>query len=174
MTAPPVHFNIKIPLRGLWVWRITSFPYPTIEGIFLGTHCGSRSDESYSEKLTCQLSLLTGLCEGTEVCSEEGGCKSSSPPWKGSSGVVLGGVSADGSKAKFVWEQTSLTGIVWGSVGCNEEDRNLPAVLVGGAHACTLDGCADKPCGSAVITTVFGGRDVGFVTTSAISVGAIT
>ena len=140
------------------MWRIKYFPHPSLEGTFLGTHCGSRSDESYSEKLTCQLSLLTVLFGGAEGCSVEGGS--------------IG--SADGSETKFVGEQTSLTGTVWGSVGCNEEDGNISAVLVRGAHACTLDGCAGKPCGSAVVTTVFGGRDAGFVTTPAISVGAVT
>ena len=173
MTAPPVHFNSKFPVKGLWVFKDNLFPHPTLEGKALCTHCGNRFDESYSDKVI-QLSLLTGLFGGAEGCSEEGGYKPSSPPLKESSGVVLGGGSADGSKAKFFWEQASLTGIIWGSVGCNEEDGSISAVLVRGTHACTLDGCAGKPCGSAVVTTVFGGRDAGFVTTPAISVGAVT
>ena len=127
----------------------------------------------YSEKLTCQLLLLTELFGGAIGYSEECGHKSSSPPRTGSSGVYFGGTSTDGWWAKFVWKQASLTGTVWGSVGCNEEDRNIPAVLVGGAHACTLDGRAGKPCGSAVVKAVFGGRDVGFVTTPAIPVDAV-
>ena len=103
-----------------------------------------------------------------------GGYKSSSPPRKGSSGVYIGGGSVGGRYAKFVCKQASLACTVWGSVWCNEEDGNIPAVLAGGARASTLDGCADKPCCSAVVTAVFGGRDVGFVPSPAISGGEVT